>query len=616
MTVREFFERFGVSIGVVAVLTALVLLLPGDDGGGATTAAGPGAVAGVTAADGTASGGTSGSGAVGATGTGAVTGGSGSSGGSGGSGAVGGSGVATPSQGAAPSPVPEGADCRPEDGRNPGFSLAMPPCVPVFSGDNGGATARGVTGDSVTVVRYIPQADAATRAALAAAGASDTVEQEEYMYESIRHYMNHHYETYGREVKFVHLDASGPSDNDAAMRSDAIKIAEEIGAFAVMMATAADVLAEELAQRGVPSVKLNSMSREFYKTVPKNMIWSSLPTPEYYFEHVAEYMGKRLAGRNAVHAGDDQAPLQTFREQKRKFGMIWIEGTGTRVSPNAKKAQQHFVNELAKYGVTLAADASYTFDLPRQQQQSTNMISKMRSSGVTTLYFFGDPLYPAFLTREASRQNYYPEWMVSGLLLEDTTFFGRTYDQGQWSNMFGISPLWVFWENKATSAGYREYFHVNPDGQPGDEGVGINTIRGDVQMIFTGIHMAGPNLTAETFGQGMLAFPPSGGVPGAPLLFYTEKEPAFIKDFTEVWWDPNGTGKDEADNEGLGILMKANGGKRYKLGEWPNSDTNVFDPEGAIYTSDNPPGGKSVYDHDADGHTHPPVADGGCRSCG
>jgi hypothetical protein len=235
----------------------------------------------------------------------------------------------------------------------------------------------------------------------------------------------------------------------------------------------------------VVNVKLNAMSREFYKTVPKNRIFASLPPPEYHFEHMAEYIGKRLAGRNAVHAGDDQAPLQTFREQERKFGQIWIEGVGSRVSPHAKTAHDHFQAELAKYGVRLAAHASYTFDLPRQQQQSTNMISKMRSAGVTTLYFFGDPLYPAFLTREASRQNYYPEWLVSGLLLEDITFFGRTYDQGQWRNAFGLSPLWVFWENKATSAGYREYFHVNPDRREGDQGVGINTVRAPTRRCRT-----------------------------------------------------------------------------------------------------------------------------------
>ena len=42
-----------------------------------------------------------------------------------------------------------------------------------------------------------------------------------------------------------------------------------------------------LAQRGVPSVKLNSMSREFYKTVPKNMIWSSLPTTLTWLPDIA-----------------------------------------------------------------------------------------------------------------------------------------------------------------------------------------------------------------------------------------------------------------------------------------------------------------------------------------
>src|SRR5215213_1381448 len=107
------------------------------------------------------------------------------------------------------------------------------------------------------------------------------------------------------------------------------------------------------------------------------------------------------------------------------------------------------------------------------------MISKMRAAGVSNITFFGDPLYPIFLTKEATRQNYYPEWLITGTLLTDTTFFGRTYDHAQWQNAFGISPLWVFFKNLDQSDGYREYHHMKPETKPGDESVGINTYRTD-----------------------------------------------------------------------------------------------------------------------------------------
>jgi hypothetical protein len=354
MTVREFFERFGVSIGVVAVLTALVLLLPGaDDGEQAGVATGGPAASqtatGVVAGDATSGAVASPGAASGASGAVTPTAG-GSATGAGAAPGAGPDAAAGETDAAAATPAPEGATCR-SDGRNPGISFAMPPCVPVFSGDNGGATARGVTADKIIVARYIPQSDPATNAALTAAGASDSPENIKRQYDAIRTYGNWHYETYGREVVFVDVQASGPDDNDAAMRADAIRIAEEIGAFAAMLGTASQVLAEELAARDVTVVRLTAFGRNYYRDKPRR-VWASLPTTELYYVHAAEYIGKRLHGRNAVHAGDDQDPTlqQHYREQPRKFGLVWIEGVGTRVDPEYKVAVDFFKVRSADAG--------------------------------------------------------------------------------------------------------------------------------------------------------------------------------------------------------------------------------------------------------------------------
>ena len=104
--------------------------------------------------------------------------------------------------------------------------------------------------------------------------------------------------------------------------------------------------------------------------------------------------------------------------------------------------------------------------------------------------FVGDPLYPIFLTGEATRQGYNPEWMITGTGLLDTTFFGRTYDQNQWGRAFGMSPLWVFSEDAGQSSGWRTLDHVKPGSE---KGAGANVVQSPIQLIFTGIHYAGPN---------------------------------------------------------------------------------------------------------------------------
>ena len=69
------------------------------------------------------------------------------------------------------------------------------------------------------------------------------------------------------------------------------------------------------------------------------------------------------------------------------------------------------------------------------------MIAKLKSAGVTSVILAGDPVFPTFLTKEATAQGYFPEWVVLGYAFTDTAVFGRQYDQQQWAHAFGVSLL-------------------------------------------------------------------------------------------------------------------------------------------------------------------------------
>ena len=60
---------------------------------------------------------------------------------------------------------------------------------------------------------------------------------------------------------------------------------------------------------------------------------------------------------------------------------------------------------------------------------------------MTTVIVTADPIAPKIFTEEATKQNYFPEWVYGGGALVDTNAFGRTYDQKQWAHAFGISSL-------------------------------------------------------------------------------------------------------------------------------------------------------------------------------
>ncbi len=605
---RQFIDRYGVALGVVVGLFLIVALLPGNasDQALSTESATDGAEVGAT--DGPGSAGTDGAAAgQGADDTVTTDVASGTAGGtSGGTGQLGAPGASSVRFGAGP-------DCGP-DGRQKGISRYMPPCVEWTGTDNGGTTANGVTADKVTVVRWVGAVDPATRAILQGAQLSDEPSKVTQIMDSLRRYSNQHYQTYGREVVFVDYAASGPSENDEAMKRDAINIAAK-KPFAVLVGDPAapmpTTLFRDLAQRNILCMCSVSLSEEFYASLPP-MLWSSLPSINLYAQQTAEYIGKRLAGKPASYAGDELNPAQQMKGKTRKFGLIYLEGVRGKVDPEGRRGADIMLRELARYGVNIprSAQVGYIYDPGRNQADVTALIAKMKNEGVTTIIPIWDPLYPILITKEATIQLYFPEWFMVGTGLSDTTSAGRLYDQSQWAHAFGISPLWVTWETVARSTGAREYHHGSPGRPAGDEGVLVNIYRAGIQTLFRGIHMAGPHLDNDSFVAGLLSYPKTGGTPASPLVFVTRQNPTEIKDFVEVFYAPNAQGPDERGNRGSGMVMKSNGGKRYQLGQWPTTPPRVFDLNGAIAVSDNPPGGGDPA-HEQDGHTHKTA----CLSC-
>jgi hypothetical protein len=441
--------------------------------------------------------------------------------------------------------------------------------------------------------------------------------------------MNAHTQTYGREITFRKYDASGPLGDDVAARADAKRIASD-GMFAIITArgtTASPTFDRTAAHEGVICIACNSTQAKSFYDDTKGYMFGSLPAVREYYEHLAEYMAKRLIGgkRTAKWAGAPASPADTdLRKQPRKFGLIWLNSVAGTVDPGTQEERDNFIkNILPRYGITGVVDSSYDYDLTKGPTTAQTIIAKMNTSHVTTILCVCDALTPVFFTREATKEAYYPEWLQTGTGLTDTTFFGRTYDQQQWGRSFGISPLWVFWEHVAVSEGYREYHHMCPfTGLPasecadGKEGVGVNTYRAPILYIEIGVSGAGPNLTPQSFANALYNFPYTGGIPHVPLIGWTADSPNAIKDFTEVFWDATRTGKDEVDGDGAGILLKVDGGKRYQLGQWPTSDPNVFtNGKGEVFTSDDPytnPATKRA--HEEDGHTHDPKSR--CLSCG
>src|SRR3954447_12225866 len=86
-----------------------------------------------------------------------------------------------------------------------------PPCQPVFSGDNGGATYDGVTGDTINIVWFESTPNEQVNTILGAKGLARSNADAEAAVKAFTDFINTHYEFYGRKLKITHIVGDCPS---------------------------------------------------------------------------------------------------------------------------------------------------------------------------------------------------------------------------------------------------------------------------------------------------------------------------------------------------------------------------------------------------------------------
>jgi len=474
-----------------------------------------------------------------------------------------------------------GPNCDTETGRIRLVSVYAPPCVEPFEGDNGGATTPGVTADTIKVVQYLndPALNPLIAATAGGAGADISPESAAETVQGYADLYNKLFETYGRTVEVETYLGTGAGDDAAAATADAIAIAEK-EPFAVIGGPnqAYNVFGAELASRGIicgPFCALSTPEQIVEDNAP--LLWQLGPTPEQSVAMASEAIGKLAGPGKAELAGDDAT-----RAQDRAYALLHYDNADGDHQP----VFDAFVDQLADNGIELATDIEFTLDLARAQENSRTIIGRLKDAGVTTVIYYGDPFTPGPLTKEATAQDYNPEWILGPNVLADTTIFARLMDMEQWSHGFGLSFPGARGEQE-TNGAFRIWNWAYGGLPPNNT---ANVLEPPLRTIFTGIHLAGENLTPEAFRDGLFRYPVSGGGPTEVQTsrgnhrVWPDPDLGGTDDAALIWFDPEATGEDEVGNEGTGMYRYANMAERYTIGEFPDSieQAGLFDEESSV----------------------------------
>jgi hypothetical protein len=511
-------------------------------------------------------------------------------------------------------------------------SLYAAPCVPVYDGNNGGATSLGVTGTSITIAVPFSNNQAQANATRAAAADTDTQAQAQQTAQNWLDFFEHHVQTYGRTFKLAYYTSTYNSNDSTAAQnaecqSDATYVAKTLKAFISW-----DMRAEEcgttayqntLAKDGVLCFCTVTVPASYYLNWAPYVWGTGLPDETQAYLMRAEAICDEIAPYPPQFAGE--ADLNSPVKKARSFGLVWPGASSLDNTQVYVAGAKFFEQKLKQCGANLVESVSFPIVDPNGPADAQTMMAKFKSEGISDVILVQDPIDPVYLTTGATKQNYFPEWIDTGSALTDETHFGRLYDQTQWRHAFGVSLLPDRVPTPQTEPLRLYQWAYGSSAPPAASEYGLQWPF--AFFLSVGVSLAGPNLTPYTFQCGQPPYTsqthagPQGSSAGVPcvgktypgLFGYPTSPSDYLQrvsnaviswgsrlwpwddynmydDGTLIWWDPGATGPDETNSQGVGMWRYVDLGRRYLYGQFPKENPPWFNPANTVTVFSSLPG--------------------------
>lgn len=451
-----------------------------------------------------------------------------------------------------------------------------PPCVADFSGDNGGATYQGITGDEVKVLVY---AQGFTRSTNTCQDPNQVTPDKQYfdllqppkagehcvvrVFRTWQRYFNERYQTYKRFVHFfVYFSGQGSSAEER--KADAADNYLKVKPFAVVTSGVNDFLddyEQSMARRGVVVFDAANFRNESFYAKFAKQIWGYAPTLQLQAEGFVDYLCTKVAGKPVVDTGN---PADLGKS--RVYGLIYTTDKGYEPLRTFKDLVKAGV---ARCGITFAREATfpsagYVQDNRYPPTYAQRGMADFQSAGVTTI-IWASGLETQF-SKAAGAIGYRPEWIIAGDGLLESQGSVAFQDQSVWDHAILVTPQTAVFDRQQQAC-YLAYREVDPQGNDREiQGYGCEAYP-VLRQLFTGIQVAGPRLNPASMDKGYHAIPPvSSEDPRVPACFYRPGDYSCVKDQMAKQYSAS------ADN-GNGCYLLPERGLRHLPGQWPAGNT-------------------------------------------
>jgi hypothetical protein len=453
-----------------------------------------------------------------------------------------------------------------------------PPCIAYWEGDNGGATWQGVTRDAIYVAVPTPNGF-------------------KQQYEALANFFNQRFQLYHRKIVFEYCspkagDGSQGSGDSANQSQDAANAAAGCEGKPKPFASTfyqfdnGRYFNQEMACR-YHVVTVGSWepydSTYLSRCAPYTYNYPMVSQEE--FGQLGRWACDRLVSRKATWAGDAALSGAT-----RKFGIFLAPYTND--DPVARpSALAPLVDRLKACGASVPSSQiiiNPVVENPSAPGQAVdpasanNAVSQMKSAGVTSIFCLCATFPFGALTRAASTNAYHPEWIGSTFGNLDQVVIqelaAAPADQSE--NLFGLTftPRQINPLLEPFNAAFAQ----------GDSSIGPKTASTDYSnftqvyrpllMLASGLQMAGPHLTPQTFRDGLrkTRFPNPVTAIHAGAVDVASDGYTFTTDAAEWWWDNAARGPYSDDSsQAKGAICYLDGGTR-RRDTWPHQAARIF----------------------------------------
>ena len=462
-----------------------------------------------------------------------------------------------------------------------------PPCIPIFEGDNGGATAPGVTADEVRIVLYLDgdkflNRRDGTRERIPGYRTYDLFQppaagEDEpspvIVARAYQSYFNQRFQTYKRRVRFfVYFNDSFEARAAEVVRADVAVLLGQVDPFAFVDGSVeadSTALATAVAQAGRLVFSDRALSSAALARSYPGLMWNHQPSDEQSAQLFSAYVCEQVVGG------------RTPAGEARRLGLV--ANTDPRF-PGLSVMASTLAAQVAACGGSFPMKVTterHTYAVDLTEPVRSDVLADMalfQRDGINTIVSPGG--YDPEFGRAATLLGYRPQWVTAGDGLSEGSSAGFYQSPVAWDGAISVAanhtpvpPAQDF-----CTRAVREVSQSIPAEDVERE------CRMYVQLrqLFIGIQVAGPTLTAANLDRGLHSIPSRvSSDPSSPACWYRPGDYTCIKDVAVGQWDPAVVHPRDVSVLPLvtppGCWRLVGEGRRYSAGGFPSDAHLAFD---------------------------------------